>query len=331
MKAVIRANDHAGRPALEALLDRMPFASGAWKPSPDIRPLRRSVDPRIFAAAPEDWRRVKAQILAGPRERHVGYAEHADTDAVRGCISEVVRLLWQERPDDFVVEGSTLSHRVSGASWRLGDDGHTVVGLLSAPAGTDAAFDVEDALALSMAEDMTVVHVDSEQRTNRLEYVHVCFPSLWDPSAKLGLDFAAVHRPVADSERLQAAGMDLMAMCSQRGPFIRWAWGLHTDDGLNHHPVTGHVPSASATASPAELAASTWLRLERQILLSMPQHDRVVFLIGVFVYPLSVLAERPEDRAALASTIRSMGADALSYKSLVERGARLLSWLDGHE
>lgn len=323
--------DHAGRPSLEGLLDRMPFASGVWKPSPDIRPLRRSVDPRIFAAAPSDWQRVKEQMLAGPRERHVGYAKDADRSAVRACLTQVVRLLREERPNEFIACDSTLTHRGSGASWRLGDDGRTINELIVGAAAGNPAFDVEDALALSMAEDMTVVHVDRERRANRLEFVHVCFPSLWDPSAKLGLDFAAVHKPVADSERLQAAGMDLMAMCSQRGPFIRWAWGLHTDDGLNHHPLTGHVPSSSATATPTELAASTWLRLERQILLSMPEYDRVVFLIGVFVYPLTVLADRPDDRAALASTIRSMGPDALSYKSLVDRGDRLLSWLDGCE
>jgi hypothetical protein len=237
--------------------------------------------------------------------------------------------LRQERPGEFEAEGRRLRHVRSGGQWGLADDGD--IGLFPQQAADGGPMAFEDSVALTMAEDITVVHADPETGTNRLEFVHVCFPSLWDPSEKLGMDFAAVHRPVANSERLQAAGMDLMNMCRQRGPFIRWAWGLHTDDGLNHHPVTGHIASALTESTPDELAASTWLRLERQILLPFESRNRVVFLIGVFVFPLKILADRSADRRALADTIRSMDASALAYKSLTHRSERILSWLDSDE
>ena len=59
-------------------------------------------------------------------------------------------------------------------------------------------------IALAIQEDFVILKQEND--TLRTEYLSVCFPSRWDPREKLGLDFAAIHAPVANNELLLAAG-----------------------------------------------------------------------------------------------------------------------------
>ena len=308
-----------------SMIAAVPFASGVWSPSPDIRPLERSDDPRVLAAEPAGWLEQKRAVMqARSRGLHIGAADGADVGALDRVLRRLASIALRERPERAEPVIGGVRDRLSGSQWRSEADD---LYLERAADGAGSNPGLWDSVALLMAEDLAIVHWDEASQSERLEYVHVCFPSAWDPSSKLGRSFASVHEPVANAERVRQAGAAMMRMCTLRGPFIRWAWGLHTDGRLNHHPLTGRACDEPDTDDPAEVAAGTWLRLERQVLLPFPEVSRTAFLIGVYVYPLSVLTGRAE-RDALASTLRSMPPEALAYKSLMRRRDPLVRWLE---
>ena len=103
--------------------------------------------------------------------------------------------------------------------------------------------------------------VQGDAQADRCEALHVCFPSSWAPRLKVGRDFAQIHEPVANNEAILKGHANLVAMCFM-GPSC--AMGLHQHAGLDSHP-DHHPERVDMSAwSPDEVAAKTWLRVERQ-------------------------------------------------------------------
>jgi hypothetical protein len=90
-------------------------------------------------------------------------------------------------------------------------------------------------------------------------------------------------------------------------PRYRFVWGLQTHPKLDCHPLR--------TPRPGFNGRELWLRVERQVLLPLPEHDALVFLIHPYVDPVECLS--PEQGKSLLAAVRdlaSQGDAVLGYK-----------------
>ena len=180
------------------------------------------------------------------------------------------------------------------------------------------------ALALALQEDLAFVESDSPRTPARASLLHVCWPSGWDPARKVGLDFAAIHAPVADADALRAASLPLSRALVAQGPFVRFVWTVAPDGAWSRHPDD----------APAAADGEPWFRCERQVSLPLPTWPGApdggcgVFLIRLHVAPLASVADTAERRATLRDALASMSPATLAYKGLAERRAALLARLE---
>ena len=187
-----------------------------------------------------------------------------------------------------------------------------------------------DALALSAQED--VVILKNTPQGGHAEALSVCFPSGWDPQEKLGEGFAGIHHPVADHDRLIRASGNMMRAILQKGPFVRFSWGLTLSPELNAHPAVPR-PSWDPALSevPAVLGEHVFLRMERQTTLALPDHGRGLFTIRVYVNSLSERLQRePELRPRLHKLLSSVKPEVLEYKGMQPLSEAILGYLESH-
>ena len=194
-----------------------------------------------------------------------------------------------------------------------------------------------DALTQGMQEDFVILHDEveaasasretpSERPTApvmsmRTRYLSVCFPSNWAPSEKIGLDFAAIHAPVADNALLQAAGKGIIDMAFRQASMLRHVWLLTPNDDLTQHPETRRArwedALAQADASGGRLIDQVVFRVERQTTLPLPALRRGVFFIRVMVCPLvEVLGVAPTRASELSEALASMSEAVVAYRGM---------------
>lgn len=195
-----------------------------------------------------------------------------------------------------------------------------------------------DALALGMQEDFVVLHDESPpdeaapgSGTMRTRFLSVCFPSNWNPAHKLGLDFAAIHAPVADNALLQAGAGGIVDMAFRQAPMLRHVWLLTPSAELPQHPDARRLrwddalAQAEASKASGRLIDQLCFRVERQTTLPLPAWRRGVFFIRVMVCPLTeVLAVAPGRAAELHAALASMSDAVLAYRGMATVRERLL-------
>ena len=185
-------------------------------------------------------------------------------------------------------------------------------------------------LSPALQEDFVILKRDDE--TLRTEYLSVCFPSRWDPREKLGLDFAAIHAPVADNETLIAAGPSLMTMAFMKQPMLRHVWLIVPSASLDQHPDKNEAWWTETLRDMSPLLPNLFFRVERQTTWPLPQFQRAVFFIRVMMSSLvEVLATTPGRAAELAASLRSMTPEVVAYRGMKDAMPRLLSELDSWE
>jgi len=204
-------------------------------------------------------------------------------------------------------------------------------GVEVAPAGGQV-----DALAVSAAlqDDYVILHDEPERGGSsrfRLRFLSVAFPSNWDPAEKLGLDFAAIHAPVADNALIQQGAEGIMDLAFRRQPMQRHVWLLSPDGELPQHPRERQRrwEDALARAGDGRLLDAAFFRVERQTTWPMPDLGRGVFFIRVMVCPLvAVLSVAPGRAAALRDALVSMSAAVVAYRGMGLVRDRLVAELD---
>ena len=185
-------------------------------------------------------------------------------------------------------------------------------------------------LAPSPQEDFVILKQDRD--TLYTEYLSVCFPSRWDPREKLGLDFAAIHAPVADNQTLIAAGPGIMTMAFMKQPMLRHVWLIVPSASLDQHPDKNEAWWTEALRDMSPLLTNLFFRVERQTTWPLPHLQRAVFFIRVMMSPLvDVLATTPGRAAELAASLRSMTPEIVAYRGMTEAIPRLLAELDSFE
>lgn len=249
--------------------------------------------------------------------------------------------LGREHPELFDLRhapdgGRHLSCRLTGEHLRLDREGALVAyegtghGAMGAPSPAYAG--ALDALAMQTQEDIALLAPDTEGRF-RLMALHLCLPNHWAAEDKIGGDFTALHGPVPHMDRInRGADTLLQRIAGGAGPYVRFAWGLASDERLNHHPEAPDGADADdwygRRLDPAQPRA--WLRVERQVLSAIGHGSReasVLFTIRTYHYPLAEVAADPARRRALTSALGSMSPEALAYKGLVTDRDALLAWL----
>jgi hypothetical protein len=188
-----------------------------------------------------------------------------------------------------------------------------------------------EALASGMQEDFVVLH--DEPTGMRARMLAVCFPSNWNPAEKLGLDFTAIHAPVADNALLQAGAHGIVDMAFRRASMLRHVWLLTPGADLSQHPETRRTrwedALLQAEASPSgRLLDQVFFRVERQTTLPLPALQRGVFFIRVMVCGLvDVLLVEPNRAAALHEALHSMSDAVVHYRGMQAVRQRLLKEL----
>ncbi|WPP51596.1 heme-dependent oxidative N-demethylase family protein [Catalinimonas niigatensis] len=182
-----------------------------------------------------------------------------------------------------------------------------------------------DALASQVQEDMAVWQWDGE--TDWMAMIHLCAPNHWSPAEKIGKPFSAVHQPVAGMDKMRQRYQPMLKTLIRGGNFVRFAWGLSTDNRLNHHPEP-------ATDSNAALwhgrrfdpeNPSLYVRVERQTLTGFPEANAVLFTIRTYFEQVSDLEY--VHRNALFSALNSMSPETLEYKGLIEDVEKITAYL----
>lgn len=188
-----------------------------------------------------------------------------------------------------------------------------------------------EALITGMQEDFVILH--DEPAGMRTRFLAVCFPSNWNPAEKLGLDFAAIHAPVADNALLQAGAHGIVDMAFRKASMLRHVWLLTPGADLSQHPETRRTgwedALLQADASPSgRLLDQVFFRVERQTTLPLPSLQRGVFFIRVMVCGLAdVLSVAPGRAAELREVLHSMTDAVAHYRGMHAVRPRLLQEL----
>ena len=269
----------------------------------------------------EVYRRERKRVLAAHPERAlVGSADKETLNAILGLApSPLAGEGWGE--------GATTGTRQDGSA--IHDTPHPGPNLGQAWPALPRGERGQD-VALSVQEDFVILKQEAD--TLRTEYLSVCFPSRWDPREKLGLDFSAIHAPVADNQTLIAAGLSIMTMAFMKQPMLRHVWLIVPSASLDQHPDKNEAWWTEALRDMSPLLPNLFFRIERQTTWPLPQFQRAVFFIRVMMSPLvDVVASAPGRAAELSASLRSMTPEVVAYRGMTDAMPRLLAELDHFE
>jgi hypothetical protein len=186
----------------------------------------------------------------------------------------------------------------------------------------------ETPLELAFEEDFAVL----DGATGTLPWLCVCVPSHWAPEDKLGLDFAALHGPVADNAALVAASQQLVSLVTAGDCWERFVWTVSPSARHDQHPRRHARQPWPAVADADEFARQCWLRAERQTFFPVGQGTRqAVFAIHVMLQPLAEAVRAPGRARRLHDSLASMSQAVLDYKNLGPAREPLLRWLQSRD
>lgn len=181
-----------------------------------------------------------------------------------------------------------------------------------------------DRLELAFEEDFAVL----DGADGSLPWLCVCVPSHWAPEDKLGLDFAAVHAPVADNAALLRAGSQLVGLATSGERWERFVWSVSPSPHFDQHPRRQPRAPWPPGEDDDAFAQSCWLRAERQTFFPVGHGTRqAVFTIRVMLQPLAQAVDSAAKAARLLAALASMSEAVLAYKGLAFARGPLLRWL----
>ena len=151
----------------------------------------------------------------------------------------------------------------------------------------------------------------------------VCFPSSWCPEEKIGLPLNAIHSPVPTlNENLGSQIDKFLTRLSPGTSWQRFNWGLSGSPALNQHPRLDNR-HLSQPLDPEK----TWIRIEDQILLRLPETGAILFGIRPVNVELVDIKQHPEACAGLHRAISTMPDTIANYKSITPIRTNLLEYL----
>lgn len=181
-------------------------------------------------------------------------------------------------------------------------------------------------LGMQVPEDLAVMQLDSHGN-GKVIALHLCAPNHWAAQDKIGEDFIGIHMPVPDMERIYQRQREINQACLNKGPFVRFAWGLSTDKYLNHHPQ----PAAGVSQQDWQGRnfnpdkPELYMRVERQTLTGFKAENQLLFTIRSYFYDVQLLEK--QQKLALVNAINTMNDQVLRYKGLSGSKEQITCWL----
>lgn len=313
----------------------------------DLFPMGSEINGRIengHFVADEHWEAeiaLKIELL----ERNAPLRHQIETDDPAGLAASLWRigeLIAADQPSLWRVEDETvflprLGLRLSAPSPEtriepeIDDSGATGLGSriaawLRAQSGVDRLL---DAVALAVQEDIVIMR-GLPDGTDVCEALQVCFPSGWDPREKRGHNFANIHRPVADSDRLVSSSPNVIRAMINKGPYVRFNFGLSLNPDLDDHPaIRKNYRRIVRETEFSDLLPQLKLRMERQTTCGFPDLQRALFSIRTYVNPLTERVDRdPSLRPRIASLLRTAIPEVSEYKGYAPYAEQLIAWLE---
>ncbi len=269
-----------------------PFHKGIYTTTPSLIPLGTDFGNGVLDAIPLQLDKGTAALIANKHQIQTYRQLMLMSNISESVAASAIQLLSDERDIAQTAVGD-----VDPGMPQLHDDWRETTSSL------ESRF---SALSLAIGEDIAIVEIDSDGN-DRNALMSIAAPSRWAPEEKIGRSFVATHTPVPNMEKTLAVAAKLQQMLLERGPFVRFTWGISTTPALDTHPSVMEPPYAGGDA---------WLRTERQVIRRIPEHQAFLFTIRVMVEPLSDIRKSITDASALAAALRSMDDKSRIYKSV---------------
>jgi dimethylamine monooxygenase subunit A len=291
----------------------LPFLTGVYSTAPGLVPASKhetDADKLIFQM--DDFYNSYLDNKALCRKENMSkyYCEHnASVETTRLANEYIVQQLQKEHSTYFDYEETgdhcILINLLSGEliQW------HKATMQLS----NDNYLSLFDALCSQVQEDLAVCQL--QDTSDWLANIHLCAPNHWAAEDKIGRSFDAVHAPVPGMEKTMPHYFKMLQSVIQKGPFTRYAWGIATDNRLNHHPVAPPgIEQKYWQGRAVNKATQLFIRTERQNLVGFPKSNAFLFTIRTYFYEVNLLEN--DEKKALWSAVRSMSPESLAYKGL---------------
>ena len=196
------------------------------------------------------------------------------------------------------------------------------------PAPSPDYHDSLDALACQIQEDLAIISQSPFGR-DWMAAVHLCQANNWAAEEKIGQSFQTTHDPVAGMKNNQRDAETIVNTIVNKGPFLRFAWGLTPEAELNQHPRPCLASSSTDKKKHFDPRhPSLFLRVERQVLWPFPGQQAALFTIRTYVTDCQQIRDDEEKNEKLISALQSMTKEQLKYKSLNKDYKPILKWLN---
>lgn len=180
-------------------------------------------------------------------------------------------------------------------------------------------------------EDLVLMRKDHDGW--RLVAASLCFPSSWSLTEKYDRALEDIHAPVPQFGRGTRMAELIARMFDKLQPansVERMNWSLQGNADL-YHPLSHATRIDRADGklrefSPEEIAARTFIRVERQTLRKLPASGDILFTIRIYLDPLARIAAHADGiriAESFAEQLLVMDDDQLRYKGLKQDRDRL--------
>ncbi|CAN7311388.1 DUF3445 domain-containing protein [Phyllobacterium sp. LjRoot231] len=294
-------------------------------PAPAYTPYDGSVQPFTIGLQQLDlknWIEIDGNLLAYLAEKQRLFALYGDRilveepgthDAQKEVLELLSTHLVEQYPTLYSRDGENITITGLDKSVSLGD--------------TDTSC-LHRAASL-VQEDLVLMRKDGE-RGWHLAAASLSFPSSWTLLEKFGRSMDDIHAPVPDfGAGTRNAGL-ISRMFDNLRPdrsVQRMNWSLQPDGNL-YHPLASHQKGARYTDD--DIAAQSYVRVERQTLRKLPVSGDVLFTIRIYLDPINALKKHPECRAvveAFARQLEALNPAQLHYKGIMTIRDRLIDAL----
>jgi hypothetical protein len=269
-----------------------------------------------------DWIEIDDDLLTYLAEKQRLFALHGDRIFVeepgtREAQTEVLNLLAAHLTGRY----PSLYTRDRDTITLTGGDGAVPLGEAETPYLHRAASLVQ--------EDLVLMRKD-EARSWHLAAASLSFPSSWTLLEKFGRSMDEIHAPVPDfGAGTRNAGLITRMFDNLRvdRPVWRMNWSLQPDGNL-YHPLASHEKGALYTDD--DIAAQSFVRVERQTLRKLPTSGDILFTIRIHLDPIKALKKHPECHNVAEAFVRQLEAlnpAQLHYKGIMTIRERLIDAL----
>jgi hypothetical protein len=159
--------------------------------------------------------------------------------------------------------------------------------------------------------DILFLSVDAEGQF-RLRGGVLCFPTGWALDEKLGLTLDEIHGVVPGLNPTLGSSINTFLARLRPGvAFHRDNWGITSSKELNQHPSRGIRPPVLPIA-----LDQLWLRVEHQVMMSLPRTKGVVFGIRIALHGFDTLLQDQAVVRGLVRALATMPAEMIRYKRI---------------